>query len=153
MDTASNEVRRDRILRMLRNLPDDERKSTIGEAIRQMDEDGTKPSVISRYDIVLYTAQSENDEAQYIAGQILASVTAGGTGRAANPANDAASAQASKIRTRHWIVFMTILLLVKKCRCSFDEAMTCAAPRGGEEDRGNRPRREDAAHSGPVSRD
>lgn len=57
MDTASNEVRRDRILRMLRNLPDDERKSTIGEAIRQMDEDGTKPSVISRYDIVLYAAQ------------------------------------------------------------------------------------------------
>ena len=37
MDTASNEVRRDRILRMLPNLPDDERKSTIGEAIRQMD--------------------------------------------------------------------------------------------------------------------
>ena len=57
MDTASNEVRRDRILRMLRNLPDDERKSTIGEAIRQMDEDGAKPSVISRYDIVLYAAQ------------------------------------------------------------------------------------------------
>ena len=31
--------------------------------------------------IVLYTAQSENDEAQYIAGQILASVTAGGNFR------------------------------------------------------------------------
>ena len=57
MDTASNEVRRDRILRMLRNLPDDQRRSTIGEALRQMDEDESKPSVISRYDIVLYAAQ------------------------------------------------------------------------------------------------
>ena len=57
MDTASNEVRRDRILRMLRNLPEEDRRSTIGEAIRQMDEDSTKPSVVARYDVLLFAAQ------------------------------------------------------------------------------------------------
>ena len=58
MDTASNEVRRDRILRMLRNLPDDERRTTIGEALRQMEEDSNKPSVVSRYDILVWAAQA-----------------------------------------------------------------------------------------------
>ena len=58
MDTASNEVRRDRILRMLRNLPDDERRTTIGTAIWQMEEDSNKPSVVSRYDILVWAAQA-----------------------------------------------------------------------------------------------
>ena len=58
MDQASNEVRRDRILRMLRNLPEDERRSTIGTAIWQMEEDSNKPSVVSRYDILVWAAQA-----------------------------------------------------------------------------------------------
>lgn len=58
MDTASDEVRRDRILRMLRNLPEEDRRSTIGEAIRQMDEDSTKPSVVSRYDVLVWAAEA-----------------------------------------------------------------------------------------------
>lgn len=58
MDTASNEVRRDRILRMLRNLPEEDRRTTIGSAIWQMEEDSRKPSVVSRYDVLVWAAQA-----------------------------------------------------------------------------------------------